>query len=180
MKKTGNMNIAELAAFICTHLNNSGIKCILTGGACISIYTDNKYESFDLDFIDCTYRSRKQIAEELGKIGFIENNRYFVNNETKYFIEFPAGPLSIGSEPVHITNELVFSTGKLFLLTPTDSVKDRLAAYYYWDDKQALEQSILLSQSQRIDLKEVERWSKAEGQINKYKQIKKFLLNKSK
>ena len=45
------MNIAELAAYVCTHLNNSGIKCILTGGACVSVYTDNKFESFDLDFL---------------------------------------------------------------------------------------------------------------------------------
>jgi len=168
------MNIAELAAYVCTHLNNSGIKCILTGGACVSVYTDNKFESFDLDFIDCTYSSRKKISEELEKIGFIQNNRYFINKETKYYIEFPAGPLSIGSEPVMENNELELPTGKLYLLTPTDSIKDRLAAYYFWEDKQALEQAVLLSKSHNINLKEVERWSKAEGQTEKFKIIKKL------
>lgn len=168
------MNIAELAAYVCTHLNNSGIKCILTGGACVSVYTDNKFESFDLDFIDCTYSSRKKISEILEKIGFIQNNRYFINKETKYYIEFPAGPLSIGSEPVMENNELELPTGKLYLLTPTDSIKDRLAAYYFWEDKQALEQAVILSKSHNINLKEVERWSKAEGQTEKFKIIKKL------
>ena len=31
----------------------------------------------------------------------------------------------------------------LKLLSPTDCVKDRLAAYYHWNDRQSLEQAIL-------------------------------------
>lgn len=114
---------------------------MLTGGACISIYTNNKYVSYDLDFVDTTYSSRKLIKKLLRKIGFKEKNRYFVNAETDFFIEFPLGPLSAGSEPFTKINEIKFSTGKLFILTPTDSVKDRLAAYYHWNDIQALEQA---------------------------------------
>ena len=30
-------------------------------------------------------------------------------------------------------------------MTPTDSVKDRLAAYYHWNDQQALEQAIMVA-----------------------------------
>ena len=71
-------------------------------------------------------------------------------------------------------NELELPTGKLYLLTPTDSIKDRLAAYYFWEDKQALDQAVLLSKSHNINLKEVERWSKAEGQTEKFKIIKKL------
>lgn len=62
MKRIKNMNLAELAAYICTHLMKNGIKCVLTGGACVTIYTKNKYESYDLDFIDNTFTPRKELA----------------------------------------------------------------------------------------------------------------------
>ena len=35
-----------------------------------------------------------------------------------------------------------YSTGTLRLLTATDCIKDRLAAYYHWRDEQGLEQAI--------------------------------------
>ena len=178
MTKISDMNIAELAAFICTHLMKNGIKCILTGGACISIYSENKYESFDLDFIDNSFTPRKEIARTLSEINFIEHNRYFKNPKTKYIVEFPAGPLSIGSQPVHETKEIEIKTGKLFILSPADSLKDRLAAYFHWEDSQALEQALLLYRSQKISLKEVEKWAILEGHQFKYNSIKKKFKRK--
>lgn len=58
--------------------------------------------------------------------------------------------------------------GNLRILSPTDCVKDRLAAFYHWDDPQSLEQALMVAERRRIDLKEVERWSKVEGNLNKY------------
>jgi hypothetical protein len=58
--------------------------------------------------------------------------------------------------------------GYITLLTPTDSVKDRLAAYYHWNDPQALEQALMLAKAQKINLKEVKRWSEKEGHKEKY------------
>jgi hypothetical protein len=46
----------------------------------------------------------------------------------------------------------------------TDCVKDRLAAFYYWSDRQALEQALLVSLVQPVSIREVGRWSRAEGQ----------------
>ena len=57
--------------------------------------------------------------------------------------------------------KMEFETGKLFLLSATDCVKDRLAAYYYWDDLQSLEQAVLVAKSKEIDISEIRRWSKA-------------------
>ncbi|PIS03394.1 MAG: hypothetical protein COT85_00330 [Chlamydiae bacterium CG10_big_fil_rev_8_21_14_0_10_42_34] len=56
------------------------------------------------------------------------------------------------------------------MLTPTDSVKDRLASYYHWNDLQGLEQAIHIYQeiSNKIDLKQVKSWSEKEGQNDKY------------
>jgi len=46
-----SITIKELAAFISRSLDKKGIDAILVGGACVSIYTKNKYQSFDLDFV---------------------------------------------------------------------------------------------------------------------------------
>ncbi len=172
MKPIKLMNLGELAAFICSHLMQNDISCVLTGGACVSIYTNNQYQSFDLDFIETVSTSRKIIKDILSKIGFEEKNRYFTHKETEFIVEFPAGPLSAGSEPINKVNEIYYETGKLVLLTPTDCIKDRLAAYYHWKDEQALEQAISVSQNYKIDIKEIERWSKIENKINVFKQIK--------
>ncbi len=166
------MSVGELGAYICTFLMDGGIKCILTGGACVSIYTDNKYLSLDLDFVEEPDSNRKKISALLSQIGFYEKERYFANKETKFIIEFPSGPLSAGSEPIRTHNELKFDTGKLFLLTPTDCIKDRLAAYYFWDDNQALEQAICVSENQKIDINELSTWSKGQGQLPKYNLVK--------
>lgn len=52
MKKITDMNIGELAAYVCDHLMKNGMKVTLSGGACVSIYSENRYQSFDLDFIE--------------------------------------------------------------------------------------------------------------------------------
>jgi hypothetical protein len=55
----------------------------------------------------------------------------------------------------------------LKLLSPTDCVKDRLAAFYHWNDRQSLEKAILVSLDNEIDMKEVNRWSIKEGMQDK-------------
>jgi hypothetical protein len=172
MKSIKEMNISELAAFICSHLNSYGIRAVLSGGACVSIYTNNEYESFDLDFIENISTHKEKISEIMSKIGFVQDNRYYVNSDTKYYVEFPTGPLSIGSELVKKIEELDFPTGKLLLLSPTDCVKDRLAAYYYWDDMQSLDQAINVAKINKIEIDEILRWSQVEKQIEKFERIK--------
>jgi hypothetical protein len=173
------MTIGELAAFVCTHLKDNGINVVLSGGACVSLFTENKYQSFDLDFIENVITSRKKIREVLQKIGFIEEHRYYKHPDTEFFLEFPPGPLSIGDEPVRETIEKEFSTGMLKLISPTDCVKDRLAAYYYWNDRQSLDQAILVAHTCDIDFGEIERWSVKEGKSREFVNIRDRLHKKS-
>lgn len=72
MKTIKDMDIGELAAYICNYLNSNGLSCVLSGGACVSIYSKNKYQSGDLDFIYQSYSSRKRIKNLLETIDFIE------------------------------------------------------------------------------------------------------------
>ena len=60
-------------------------------------------------------------------------------------------------------------------MSPTDCVKDRLAAFYHWNDRQSLEQAILVSRRQAVDLKEIRRWSLKEGMAEKLAVFRKSL-----
>jgi hypothetical protein len=122
----------------------------------------------DLDFIDLLQTSRLKLKKVLKEIGFEEKNRYFVSEETEFFIEFPSGPLAVGNEPVKKLAELQFETGKLRLLSPADCVKDRLSAFYHWGDRQCLQQAVWVAEMKPIDLIEVERWSRKEGAAEKF------------
>ena len=165
--KRKSISIKELAAIVSNKLNESGIDAILVGGACVSIYTKNKYLSSDIDFVSAA--SIKEISPVLLDLGFErKSSRHFEKKRLPFFYRVCFSPAALGSEPVKETNVLKTRLGDIILLTPTDSVKDRLAAYYHWNDPQALEQAMLIARSQKISLREVKRWSEKEGQKVKY------------
>ena len=172
MKSVKDMSMGELAAFISSHLKRNGINVVLSGGSCVSIYSKDKYVSLDLDFIEYGSIGIRKLKQVLAEIGFFyQKTRYFRSSETDIFLEFPPGPLSVGREPVKEVIILKFPTGDLSIISPTDCVKDRLAAYYHWGDRQSLEQAILVAKDNNIDLKELERWSMAEGKLSIFQEI---------
>jgi hypothetical protein len=104
-----------------------------------------------------------------------DKGRYFVHTDTDLFIEFPAPPLAIGNEPVTEVAEQRLSTGLLKLLTPTQRVMDRLAAFYHWNDPQARRQAAMVAAHHPIDWNQVERWSQGEGCLEKYRAFRRTL-----
>jgi len=172
------MTLGELGAYVSSHLAKRGIQVVLSGGACVSLYSANLYRSDDLDFIESGSAARKMLKQALGEIGFQESRRYFQHPGTRFFLEFPSGPLAVGREPVKETAEKRYSTGLLRLLSPTDCVKDRLAAYFHWHDLQSLEQAALVCARNPVDLKEVRRWAGNEGMASEYAGISRRLAPK--
>jgi hypothetical protein len=172
MKPIGQMTNAELAAFVQTSLRQKGVDVVLTGGACVSIYSDGKYVSMDIDLVDTLFAKKSGIREAMEAIGFREEGRHFTHPDTDIFVDFLAGPLAVGEEPVKEVAEIPLDTGTLRIISPTDCIKDRLAAYYHWNDAQCLEQAVLVAQTKEIDLDEVERWSKVEGKLDDFRRIK--------
>jgi len=168
--------LKHYAAYVCSHLNNNEISATLSGGACVSIYTKNKYQSYDLDFILRFGTKRCDVKKCLNEIGFVEKGRYFVNDETPFFVEFPPGPLAICNEPIRDTSILEFSTGTLTLLTASDCLKDRLAGYFFWNDNQCLEQATLIAHDQNINFEVIELWAQKEGKLAEFKAIKHLLF----
>jgi hypothetical protein len=172
-----NISIKDLAILVSSELKKHGIDAVLVGGACVSIYSNNKYISGDLDYVSPALTDN--IKEALKNIGFFKKGefRQFFHDKCPFFIEFPPGPIAIGNE-VPITNFNEIKSLKLF--TPTDCVKDRLAAFYNWNDLQSLDQALMVAKAQQVNLNELERWSKGEGSIDKYKRFLILLKNKDK
>lgn len=167
MKTIAEMSLQELAAFVCSHLRHHDIPVVLVGGSCVSICSDNRYQTADLDFVERYHTKRAALRKALADIGFVEENRYFVHPEVAWFLEFPTGPLAVGDGPIHELNEVETDTGVLTLLTPTDCIKDRLAAFFHWKDRQALQQAVWVAQQHAFDRDAVQAWSVREGMADK-------------
>lgn len=166
MIKWSKITLTELAGFVSEELRKRGIDTILVGGACVTIYSKNRYQSYDLDYI--TFEDMKKVKKALQEMGFTEKNKYFQHEGCPWFLEFVSPPIAIGNEPIREFNQVETSFGKIKLLHPVDSVKDRLANFYHWNDKQGLEQAINICLEQNIDLKQIERWSLQENQLEKF------------
>jgi len=103
------------------------------------------------------------------ELGFVRSSgRYFSHPDTDILVEFPPGPLAIGGSPVTKVASLEIEKQNLELLTPTQCVMDRLAAYYHWDDRESLEQALLVAGLHDVDLSEIKSWSDIEGMGKKF------------
>jgi hypothetical protein len=174
--KIEDMSIIDFALYVSDYLYNNGIEVVLSGGACVTIYTKNKYISYDLDFVLISYMASKRIKNILERIGFQEDGKYFKHKKSQYLIDFLSPPLSLGEEPVNEISKIKKGNKVLMLLSPTDCVKDRLAAYYHWNDEQSLDQALMVYKENQVDLEEVERWSLNEGMEEKFKFFRESLL----
>lgn len=107
----------------------------------------------------------------------MEEGRHFWHPDAEFIIEFPPGPLAVGEESVPLENTVTiqFETGVLRLLSATDCLKDRLTWFYHSKDLQCLEQAILIAQTTKVDLNEIERWSRKEKRSKEFADIKKQL-----
>jgi hypothetical protein len=171
MKCLGDMTRLELAAFIGGEFRSRKINIVLSGGSCVSIYSEEKYVSMDLDFVNAGFAKPAAIKAAMEALGFHEKNRYFRHPDSDLLVEFPPGPLGIGDEPVRQINEIETSTGILRIISPTDCVKDRLAWFYHDNDTECLEQAVLVADANDIDITEIERWSNVEGKGDKFKEF---------
>jgi phosphorylcholine metabolism protein LicD len=172
VKPISQMSQLELAAYVDDHLRQQGIDVVLSGGSVVSLYSHNLYVSKDVDLINTAFTRRPKLRRAMEILGFKEHGRHYLHPESHHIVEFPEGPLSVGEEPVKEIREITFDTGVLRVISPTDCVKDRLCAFYFWEDFQALEQAVLVFKQNQVELSEVERWSQVEGKSEQFKRFK--------
>jgi len=172
MKPISQMAQLELAAYVHDHLRQQGIDVVLSGGSVVSFYSRNLYVSKDIDLVNIAFTRQSKLRKAMASIGFSERGRYFQHPESAHIVEFPSGPLAVGEEPVRDVQEVMLETGSLRVISAADCVKDRLCAFYFWDDQQGLEQAVLVAQNHSVDLAEIERWSLVEKHAEKFAQFR--------
>jgi len=172
-------SLMELAGIVSEALEQQGIVATLSGGASISIYTDNRYLSEDLDFV--TAALVKELKNALDPLGFVHTGRprmsVFEHPNTHWYIEFPPAPISFGGTYVDPSQCALIDTGvgNLRIITPTHSVMDRLIAAAAWNEPQSLEQALLVAsrQKERINWEQVDEFVLQEG-IREDKEVREF------
>lgn len=177
------MNYIDILSEISERLQEHDIRVILSGGSAVAYYTRNRYLTNDFDLIDVYNDGNGKIGRVMAMLGFVEAGRYFHHPDIDtLLIEFPRGPLRLGNEfPDPETVEAVRTEyGTLYLLSATDCIKDRLAAYHSWNREiRSLYQAILVSMENDIDMEALERWAaKEEGGdfFERFKKIREYLL----
>jgi len=119
----------------------------------------------DLDFIISARND--VIARALAPLGFVHSSgrKDLVHPDSDFTLEFPPGPLAFGDTVFSDADAIAVVTefGPLSIITPTQSVMDRLAHYVTWNDNQALDQAIMVARRHRVDWAELERWAEREG-----------------
>lgn len=123
--------------------------------------------------------SRAELERALLAVGFRRDRDRFVHHGTRYYIEFPRGPLAIGCD-VGVRPVEVRVGSRVFLaLSPTDSCRDRLAAFYFWADRQSLRVAVSIARRNEIDLALIRRWSRAEGHSEDFEEFVRHVRSES-
>jgi hypothetical protein len=165
---TASSTLGDVAAIVSSSLEHAGIAAALSGGAAVSIYSNNEYQSKDLDFVTAALIA--DLSPVLTELGFVHTGAprmsQFSHPLVEWFVEFPPTPISFGH--LYVTHEqcatIELPAGTLRIVTPTQSVMDRLAAAIAWKDAQSREQAILVAVNNEINWKDLRVWFKNEGE----------------
>lgn len=170
MKITSKLSRKQFAAAVVKQLEKHGISCVLVGGACVSIYTNERHQSKDLDFI--SPYSHEAITKALAEIGFDKKGRYFIHPDAELYVEFPTGPPAIGNQiPIKPEGFIKVRDVKILMYSPTQCVMDRLAAWFHWNDRRSLIHAIWVCEKHPVSLGKIKKWAAREKVPDKFEQF---------
>ena len=79
------------------------------------------------------------------------------------------GPLAVADDLIRVWSTVHRDDEILHVLTPTDSVRDRLAAFLFWNDWSGLEQALAVASARPdVDHAIVEEWCRRSGHAAKW------------
>jgi hypothetical protein len=166
-------NEEDVWHYVAWHLANNGIETILVGGAVAAIYSEGIYKSGDLDLVLKNYIEGK-ITEVMNTIGFKNSGgRHYINPKSPVFVEFMFGPAGIGDD-IQIKPDAKKIHGQtLYIYSPTDCIRDRLASYIHFRARECLDQAVLVARKFPFNKKKVKEWCIAEGAPQAYDDLMK-------
>lgn len=159
--------LADVAFHVCTALHRHGITAVLTGGSAATFYAPDAYQSRDLDFVITAWVPDGELA--LIAAGFRRERDCYVHPASPYPVEFPRGPLAVADDLITAWNTVHREQELVHVLTPTDCVRDRLAAFLFWNDWSGLEQALAVAGARTdVDHATVEEWCRRTGHAAKW------------
>jgi hypothetical protein len=158
-------SLTDVAFAVCTALERAGERAVLCGGSAATYYAPEAYQSRDLDFVLRFGARATTVDGALRPLGYLRAPEgLYAHPDVLYTVEFPAGPLAIGSETIteyatEHRDDLV-----LFVYTPNDVVRDRFMHYWAWGDQLALRVALDLAalRSADIDVGAIHAWTERE------------------
>jgi hypothetical protein len=153
-------------------LDKHGIRGVLTGGACASLYTGGAHHSVDVDIILTGVVSRSELDVAMASVGFERRRDRYIHPRLPFFVEFPRGPLAIGSD--HRIRPVTYRRrgSRMLALSATDACRDRLAAFYHWNDRQSLGVAVLIAARHRVGMSAIQRWSEGERALDRFEEFR--------
>lgn len=175
MSLTEDSTLEEVAGVVAGALDRHGIRAVLTGGACASLHSGGAVQSYDLDFILQSATPKRQLSKAMMSIGFARTGRHYKHPSTRFLVEFPPGPLGIGRDIMVRPTSYKIGSISLRILSPTDSCRDRLAAFYHWKDRQSLRAAVLIATRKRVNMTLIRKWSADEDAPDAFEEFRKMV-----
>lgn len=171
----------QLAAIVVGKLKQHNIDAVLVGGSVVSIYTSDRYVSDDLDFISGAAHDR--IVKAMAELGFNRTaggmGKDFQHPMTRFTVEFPTGPISLGeTEPVAPEGSVEMGGITVKTLSPTQCVMDRLLWFFYSNDRQCLDQAVWVAEAHPINVKQLTEWAQHEPDQERIQQKLRVFLKR--
>jgi hypothetical protein len=164
---------------VCTVLHESGIEAVLTGGSAATVYAPQAYQSHDIDMIVTFRPANADARAALESLGYHVAAEHYEHVSNPLVLEFPMGPLAVGGELLDTWDTLRENDMVLHIITPTDSCRDRLAGFMFWNDRGSLAQAVAVARAQRrrIDMDVIRRWCRREGKDESFRELERVLAS---
>lgn len=175
MTISAGSTLRDVIQIVSRALHDAGIRAVLTGGASASIHSDGSYLSYDLDYILQSRHTVAHLDRAMASAGFGRRGDTYVHPASAFFVEFPRGPLAIGDDDLVDPVEIRVGATKILMLSPTDACRDRLAAFYHWQDRQSLDTAVKIARRRKVNLSAIRRWSEAEGKTPQFEAFQRAL-----
>lgn len=166
--------IIELAVIVAQHLQQRGVDVVLVGGLAVEIYAENLYLTKDIDMVNTNYLKPSQLHKVMAELGFYKQGRVYAHATTDITVEFPSGPLAVGRNLIKNTTFVQVANGTIPILYASDVVKDRLAAFIHWQDKQSLVQAMSIMLKHNLKPAELKTFCESEGDEKSFRLLDVF------
>jgi len=176
VKLPSGEDFLDVAAEVTQALQTEGLEATMVGGAVCAIYTNNQNQSSDIDFVSAD--SYEKLEAALAKIGFVnDESRNFIRRKNlkgdirdMIFMDYVGLGTQIGEENVPKIElaKLKYKQIQISILTPTQTVMDRLSKFMYHTDTDALNHAVAVAKKYPVNFEKVKKWCDGENRAKAY------------